>query len=89
MFKLIGVVVVVCVLYLGYDSIKKWYVGDASPKEAVTEVRKKVGEKLVGDETEPAPKKTADNQAADKNASKQSQGGSLDTNEMIRDMMKK
>ncbi len=49
MFKLIGIVVVAVVLYLGFDSLQGWYKGEATPQQAVNEVRKKVGEKLVGD----------------------------------------
>lgn len=48
MFKLIGIVVVVAVFVLGFDAIRKWYVGDATPQETVSEIRKVVGEKIGG-----------------------------------------
>lgn len=49
MFRVIGIIVVCVVIYLGFDAIQRWYSGDATPKEAVTEIRKKVGEKITGD----------------------------------------
>jgi len=77
MFKLIGFVVFVVVLFWGFDSIQKWYVGDATPQEAVSEVRKVVGEKISGSE----------NSSQDGNNDRQSDRPS-DTGEMVRRMMK-
>ena len=52
MFKIIGFGVVALVLFWGFDSIRKWYEGDATPQEAVGEVRKTVGEKIPGADNE-------------------------------------
>lgn len=89
MFKLIGIVVVVAVFVLGFDAIRKWYVGDATPQETVSEVRKVVGEKIGGEG------------AADNNSSKSRDGSDgrpqpaarakqgMDTDEMLRKLMEK
>lgn len=91
MFKLIGIVVVVAVLYLGFGAISKWYSGDATPQETVTEVRKRVGETLVGDKD--APKNSGDSSVARQPAAQPAQATPaqkpLDTDEMLRQMMKK
>ena len=52
MFKIIGFGVVALVLFWGFDSIRKWYEGDATPQEVVGEVRKTVGEKILGSDNE-------------------------------------
>lgn len=49
MFRIIGILVVVVVVYLGFEAIQRWYIGDATPEETVSEIRKKVGESIVGD----------------------------------------
>ena len=88
MFKLIGIAVVIGVLFVGYDALQKWYVGDATPGETVTEVRKKVGEKILGQEdnqsstSTPPPNQTSA-------AVSPSGGKPLDTDEMLRKMMEK
>jgi hypothetical protein len=52
MFKLIGIVVVVSILVIGFESIREWYSGDASPEEAVTEIRERVGKTISGNTQE-------------------------------------
>ena len=52
MFKLIGIVVVVSILVIGFESIREWYSGDATPEEAVTEIRERVGKTISGHEQE-------------------------------------
>jgi hypothetical protein len=49
MFKLIGIIVFVVVLVVGYPALSRWYSGDATPKEAVDEIRGKLSEKLATD----------------------------------------
>lgn len=49
MFKLIGIIVFVVVLVVGYPALTRWYSGDATPKEAVDEIRGKLSEKLATD----------------------------------------
>ncbi len=88
MFKFIGIIVVVAVLYLGFDSLQKWYTGDATPQEAVSEVRKRVGETLVGEKTTDSTRQTQPSQSAKPGATPQG-NKPLDTDEMLRDMMKK
>ena len=39
MFKLIGIIVFVVVLVVGFPSLMRWYSGDATPKETVEEIR--------------------------------------------------
>ena len=89
MFKLIGIFVVSLVLFLGYDSLSRWYVGDASPKETVTEIRKKIGEILVGDQQVSNQVSGAEIKPNDPIPSSQSNAIPLDTSEMVREMMKK
>ncbi len=89
MFKLIGIVVVVAVFVLGFDAIRKWYVGDATPQETVSEVRKLVGEKIGGEGA-------SDNNLGDSKLGSEGrpqpsapakQG--MDTDEMLRKLMEK
>jgi hypothetical protein len=47
MFKLIGIVVFVGVVFLGWPSFQKWYYGEATPQETVEQVRNKVGNALI------------------------------------------
>jgi len=54
MFRLIGVIVFLTVLFFGFHSFQKWYAGDATPKETVDEVRNKIGEALVTEKAKPA-----------------------------------
>jgi len=77
MFKIIGIGVVALVLFWGFDSIRKWYEGDATPQEAVGEVRKVLGEKILGSEST----------ATDGNNDRQSDKPQ-DTSEIVRRMMK-
>ena len=49
MFKLIGMIVFVVVLVVGYPALSRWYAGDATPKEAVDEIRGKLSDKLATD----------------------------------------
>lgn len=63
MFKLIGVIVFVSVIVIGYPSLKRWYSGEASPQETIHELRNSVGQKIMTEE--PAQATT---QAAEKTA---------------------
>lgn len=72
MFKLIGIVIVVSVFVIGFESIRKWYSGDASPEEAVTEIRDRVGKTISGR----AEDKQTDN-VGNSSAGKQQDGESL------------
>lgn len=49
MFKLIGIIVFVVVLVVGFPSLMRWYSGDASPKETVDEIRGKLSDTLATD----------------------------------------
>ena len=49
MFKLIGIIVFVVVLVVGFPSLMRWYSGDATPKETVEEIRGKLSDKLATD----------------------------------------
>ncbi len=54
MFKLIGFIVFVAVAFFGFSSFQKWYAGEATPKETVSEVRNKLGEALITEKTKTA-----------------------------------
>jgi hypothetical protein len=71
MFQIIGVLVVVVVVYLGYDALHKWYVGDATPEETVSEVRQKVGERILGDNSGKSSDDKASSDQSDKPQSTQ------------------
>ncbi len=62
MFKLIGVIVFVSVMFIGYPSLKRWYSGEASPEETIHELRNNVGQKLMTEE--PAQAGPAANKSA-------------------------
>jgi hypothetical protein len=49
MFKLIGIIVFVVVLVVGYPALSLWYSGDATPKEAMDEIRGKLSDTLATD----------------------------------------
>jgi len=91
MFKLIGIAVVLGVLFIGYEALQKWYSGDATPQATVTEVRKKVGEKILGDEGEPSTRGASvpAQGPAQAPAPAKDTNRSLDTDEMLRKMMEK
>ncbi|WVN41514.1 hypothetical protein AOB54_08520 [beta proteobacterium MWH-UniP1] len=89
MFRLIGVVVVVAVLYLGFGAIQKWYSGDATPQETVTEVRKRVGETLVGEKDAAKDPGASPGQAAPAPQSAPAQQKPLDTDDILRQLMRK
>jgi len=56
MFKLIGIIVFVAVIVIGYPSLKRWYSGEASPEQTLQEMRNSVGPKLITNEQgQPAP----------------------------------
>lgn len=85
MFKIIGMVVFFGVLFIGYGALQDWYTGDATPQETVTEVRKKVGEKILGDgSVNTAPSKT--NSPAGETPANASD---VDVDEMLRKMREK
>jgi len=49
MLKLIGFIVVIAVLFIGYPAFNSWYAGDSTPKETVEDVRNRVGTTLITD----------------------------------------
>lgn len=88
MFKIIGVGVVALVFFWGFDSIRKWYEGDATPQEVVGEVRKAVGEKILG--SDDVPPKSAKEDVPSQTAAQE--GGSpsdkpLGTDDMLKRLM--
>ena len=89
MFKIIGIGVVALVLFWGFDSIRKWYEGDATPQEAVGEVRKAVGEKILGSDDAPprAAKEDAPNQTSAQSAASPADKP-LGTDDMLKKLMK-
>lgn len=46
MFRLIGILVVAFVLYVGWDAFQGWYAGEATPQETVEKVRSRVGDAI-------------------------------------------
>lgn len=55
MFKLIGMIVAVAVLVIGYPALSRWFSGEATPKEAVQDVRNRLGSALLKDGNIDAP----------------------------------
>jgi len=49
MFKLIGIIVFIIVLLVGYPALSVWYSGDATPKETLNEIRGKLSDTLATD----------------------------------------
>ena len=47
MFRFIGLVVVIVIVVLGWPQIHQWYEGTISGKQAVGEIRNKVGNELI------------------------------------------
>lgn len=43
MFRLIGFVVVIAVLFFGFSSLQKWYEGKSTPEETVNNIREELG----------------------------------------------
>lgn len=48
MLKIIGFIVVIAVILIGFGPLQKWYTGDATPQETVNEIRQRVGESVAG-----------------------------------------
>ena len=96
MFRFIGVVVVIGVLYFGYGAIQSWYAGESTPQEAVKEVRKSVGEALIGDKpsigsgsaTPMGPARPAPQPSTAVQQPPPPQDKPLDTDEVLRRLMK-
>jgi len=84
MFKLIGLIVVVAVLVIGYPVLQRWYAGDTTPKEAVNEVRNKIGDAISTDKG--AAPGAADQAAGGAQADKGGQPTSA--NQLMKEMMK-
>lgn len=83
MFRLIGVAVVATVLYWGFGAIKNWYTGESTAQEAVGEVKRAVGQKLL--DSDSSSGRTSGSDEAGK-ASKADQ--SVSPNELLKKMMK-
>ncbi len=64
MFKLIGIIVVVAVVIIGFPSLQRWYAGDATPQETVKEMRDSVGQKLMTEEGDKSGKSSASGKSA-------------------------
>jgi len=60
MFKLIGIIVFIIVLVVGYPALSRWYSGDATPKEAVDEIRGNLSDKLATDKNGDRKKTSSD-----------------------------
>lgn len=43
MFRIIGIVVVLAVVFFGWDGLSSWYRGESTPASAVNEIRRGVG----------------------------------------------
>jgi hypothetical protein len=68
MLRLIGLMVVVAVLYLGFGEIRSWYQGESTPQEMVDGVKQKVGETLVDSNGKNAGENSKSEAAASKPA---------------------
>jgi hypothetical protein len=64
MFKLIGIIVVVAVLTIGFPALQRWYSGDATPRETVKQISDSVGQKLITEDKSRAKPTTSGRDAA-------------------------
>lgn len=83
MLRLIGLIVVIGVLYVGFGEIKSWYQGDSTPQEMVDGVKQKVGESLVN----PGEKGSA-NASEQKGATESKPAAPETTQDRLRNMLK-
>lgn len=82
MFKLIGIIVVVAVVIIGFPALQRWYTGEATPQETVKDVRESVGQKLLNDDSKG---KSSGDQAAPAAAPK----NETDAERVLREMNQK
>ena len=47
MLRIIGLLVVIAIVVLGWPQIQQWFNGNISGKQAVGEIRNKVGDKII------------------------------------------
>jgi len=92
MFKLIGLVVVIAVVFLGYPALSSWYSGESTPKEAVTDVRNLVGTALItdvkGTGNNAPDQQSKTHQSTPPVPQKENSQEPLNANQMIKNMMK-
>ena len=90
MFKLIGFIVVVAVVVIGYPALSRWYAGDSSPQETVEDVRNRVGSALItdgkpsGQSQQQQPSQPAPASGSQNDNSREP----MNANQMIKNMMK-
>lgn len=90
MFKLIGFIVVLAVLVIGYPYINDWYLGKSTPKETVVNIREQLGKDITPSGN------TTSNQVSNKTSAESSAGkakpeeetGPMDTEKAARELLK-
>lgn len=91
MFKLIGFVVVLAVVVIGYPALSRWYAGESSPQETVEDVRNRVGSALITDgkqNAQPQQQQQAGQPAPAPTAQNDNAREPMSANQMIKNMMK-
>jgi len=92
MFKLIGFVVVVVVVVIGYPALSRWYAGESSPQETVEDVRNRLGSALISESKQSSQQQQQQQQfdqpkpvpvVRDENSPEP-----INANQMIKNMMK-
>jgi hypothetical protein len=54
MFRLIGIIVVLAIIFFGWDGISGWYRGEATPESAVNDIRRGIGSAITPSATSEA-----------------------------------
>ena len=91
MFKLIGFIVVLVVVIVGFPSLSSWYTGQSSPKETVEDVRNRLGSALITDgkqNSDPNQQQKVSQPTTAPAVQKDNSREPVSANQMIKDMMK-
>ena len=91
MFKLIGFIVVLAVVVIGYPALSRWYAGESSPQETVEDVRNRVGSALITDgkqNAQPQQQQQAGQPAPAPTVQNDNAREPMIANQMIKNMMK-
>jgi hypothetical protein len=86
MFNLIGIIVVIIVLVIGFPSLKEWYSGVATPKETVDNIREKLGDSLAKDKNENNKTNSNVDDTDQQSEQKNSQSKKVDSSNSEKDM---
>ena len=89
MFKLIGIIVVVAALVIGYTSLQKWYEGRATPAETVVNLRDQFSAAIKSKSDEKAASaNTSQDETHSKTEEKESDSSDFSTEKAARELIK-